>query len=207
MIDERADLCFRLVAAVGEAANQLLVQVGVERRRHLAVRRRVGVLGEDVRGGLVVADVQRVGKRADLVERAAQEQLVAGHAGQVERRRRHQEDLVAGAGEIELLLAAVFEVGDDRLAASVLKSRIASRTSWTLPHSAAVPVGRITTLVTRLIDLGLAQRVDQRAHRRRSLEELADHAARLDLLQVAADAQHERGVAVDPRARRRPASP
>jgi hypothetical protein len=31
----------------------------------------------------------------------------------------------------------------------VLKSTIASRTSWTLPQSAAVPVGRRTTLLTR----------------------------------------------------------
>ena len=32
---------------------------------------------------------------------------------------------------------------------------IASRTSWTLPHSAAVPVGRMTTLVMRLSTLAL----------------------------------------------------
>ena len=97
MVDERLDLGLALVPAVGDAAHQLLVEIVVERLRHLAVRRRVGVLGERVRRGLVVADVQRVGIRADLVEHAAEEQLVAGHAGQVQRRGRHQEDLVAGA--------------------------------------------------------------------------------------------------------------
>ena len=108
VVDQRAHFGFALVPAVGEPAHQLLVEIGVERLGHLAMGRRVGVLGEGVRRGLVVADVQRVGIRADLVERAAQEQLVARHAGQIERRRRHEEDLVAGGREVELLLAAVF---------------------------------------------------------------------------------------------------
>ena len=37
----------------------------------------------------------------------------------------------------------------------VLKSMMASRTSWTLPHSAAVDVGRMMTLVTRRSALAL----------------------------------------------------
>src|SRR4029079_998800 len=55
------------------------------------------------------------GIRTNLVERATQKQLVARHAGEIERRGRHQKHFVARTGEIELLLAAVLEVADDRL--------------------------------------------------------------------------------------------
>ena len=66
--------------ALGEPGDQLLVEIGVERLGHLAMRGRERALGERVRRRLVVADVERVGERADLVERAAQEDLVARHA-------------------------------------------------------------------------------------------------------------------------------
>ena len=58
----------------------------------------------------------RSGYDADLVEGAAQEQFVGGHAGQVERARRHQEDLVGRAREVVVAIAAVLEVRVDRLA-------------------------------------------------------------------------------------------
>ena len=118
VIDEGANFLFGLVAAAGNAPNQLFVQVGVERLRHLTMGGGEGVLREGVGRRLVLADVQRIGERADLVERAPQKELVVRHAGQVERRGRHQEHFVAGAGEVELLFAAVLQVPDDRLARS-----------------------------------------------------------------------------------------
>ena len=187
-----------LVPAVGEAAHELLVQVGVERHGHLPVRGGVGVFGVDVRRRLVVADVERVGKRPDLVERAAQEQLVARQTGQVERRGRHEEDLVARAREEVFLLAAELEIRDDWLARALeVEDRVAHlldlaperRRAGRPDHDARHPA----------VDLGLAQRVDERADSRLRLEELADDPTRLDLLQIAADPQHERRVALDPR--------
>ena len=74
---------------------------------------------------------------------------------------------------------------------------MASRTSWTLPQSAAAPVGLRITLVTRLSVLALRSISTSAADGRRRLEELAEDAARLHLLEVAADAQHERRVAAD----------
>ena len=53
------------------------------------------------------------------------------------------------------------------------------------------------TLEIAAIDLCLPQRLDERSHRRRGLEELPDHAAGLRLLEVAADPQHQRRVARD----------
>ncbi len=100
-------------------AIELFVEIGIERLGHLAVRRRERVLGEGVRRRLVVADVERIRERAELVERAAQEELVVRHAGEVERRRRHEEDLVAGARQVVRLVAAVLEEGDDRLLRSL----------------------------------------------------------------------------------------
>ncbi len=44
----------------GDRAHQLVVPVAVERPRHLAMRGREALLGEGVRRGLVVADVQQV---------------------------------------------------------------------------------------------------------------------------------------------------
>jgi hypothetical protein len=41
-------------------------------------------LGERVRGGLVIADVQQIGPHAELVERSTEEQFVRRQAGQVE---------------------------------------------------------------------------------------------------------------------------
>ena len=80
------------------------------------MRRREGPLGEDVGCGLVLADVQEIRVGADLVQGSAQEQLVPGDAGQIERTGRHEEDLIARRREVVLLVAAVLEVGDDRLA-------------------------------------------------------------------------------------------
>ena len=190
------DLRLGLVAAVREAAHELLVQVRVERHRHLAVRRRVGVLGVDVRRRLVVADVERVRIGADLVERAAQEQLVARQPRQVERRGRHEEDLVARAGEEEFLLAAELHVGDDRLPR-------AFEVQDGVPNLLHLPPQRRRTRRSNHdtgdpgIDLRLSQRVDERPDRRLSLEELPDDARRIHLLEVAVDAQHEGRVPLD----------
>ena len=60
--------------------------------------------------------MQHVGIGPDLVEQAPEEELVGRDPCEVERAGRHQEDAVGGRGEVVLLLAAVLEVRDDRLA-------------------------------------------------------------------------------------------
>ena len=92
------------------------VHIEVERFGHLAVRRREGLLRVLIRRGLVLAGMQHVGIGPDLVEQAAEEELVGRDSGEVERAGWHQEDAVGGRGEVVLLLAAVLEVRDDRLA-------------------------------------------------------------------------------------------
>ena len=66
VIDQLAHFGVRLVPALRDPAYQLLVEVAVERLRHLAMRRRERALGEGVRRGLVVADVDGVGQRPIL---------------------------------------------------------------------------------------------------------------------------------------------
>ena len=112
----RADVGFVLLAAVGDAPDDLIVQIAVHRLVHLLVRGGVALLRERVDRGLVLADAVQVRIDADLVERAAQKQLVGGDADQIERRRRHQEHFVGGGGEVVLAVAAVLEIGVDRLA-------------------------------------------------------------------------------------------
>ena len=80
-----------------------------------------------------------------------------------------------------------------------MKSRIASRTSWTLPHNAAVPVGRMTTLVMRSSTFALRSASTRERTVGWRFEELADDAAGLHLLEVAAHPQDERRIALDPR--------
>ena len=81
----------------------------------------------------------------------------------------------------------------------VLKSRIASRTSCDLPPQRRRAGRPDHDAGDAVVDLRLAQRVDQRADGGRRFEELADDAARLHLLEVAADPQDERRVALDAR--------
>ena len=154
------------------------------------------VLGERVRRRLVVADVERVRERADLVERAAQEELVVRHAGEIERRGRHQEDLVARARQIVGLIAAVLEEGDDRLLRRLeLDDRVAHFLHLAPEGGGA---GRPDDDARDAsIDARLAQRVDERTHRWRRLDELAEHPARLGLLEVAADVEQQRRVGRD----------
>ena len=116
LVEQRPDLGILLLPAVGDAADNLLVQVPVERFVHFPVRRGKALLREHVRRGLVVADVVQIRIRADLVQRAAEEQLVRSDAGQIERARRHEEDLVCGTGEIVVAVGAVLEIRIDRLA-------------------------------------------------------------------------------------------
>ena len=85
----------------------------------------------------------------------------------------------------------------------VRKSTIASRTSCTLPHSAAVPVGRMMTPVTRLSTLALRSASVTERTVGGGFEELAEDAARLPLLEVTADLEHEGRVGPH----RRPAAP
>ena len=196
MIDQSPHLGRRAMAAVGQPGDELLVEVGVERLRHLSMRRRERMLGERVRRRLVVADVQRIRHHAHFIEGPAQEELVARNAGEIERRRRHQEDLVAGAGQVVVLIAAELEVGDDRLLRLLELDDRLPHFLHLAPQGGAV--GRTDDDARHPpIDTRLAQRVDDRAHRWRSFEELTEHTARLDLLQIAADAEQQRGVGRD----------
>ena len=68
---ERPHVLDALLAALGDAADELLVHVAIERVAHLAMGGSEGAFGQLVRRGLVVADVLEVGVRADLVERPA----------------------------------------------------------------------------------------------------------------------------------------
>jgi hypothetical protein len=151
------------------------------------------VFGERVARRLVLADVQRVGERADLVERAAQEQLVTRHAGEVERGRRHEEHLVARGREVELLLAAVLQVGDDRFAgAAEIDHRVADLLD--LPPQRRRARGLQDDARDALVGFGLAQHLHDAADRRGGLEQRPEHAAGIRLVQIAADAEHQRRV-------------
>ena len=74
------------------------------------------LLGKSIGVGLVVANVMQVRVDASLVEGPAQEDLVGSHAGQLERTRRHEEHLVGRARQVVVAVAAVLQVGVDRLA-------------------------------------------------------------------------------------------
>ena len=196
VIDELPHLGDGLLPPLRDAAHELAVEIAVERLRHLAVRRREGVLGEGVRRRLVVADVDRVRQRADLVEGAAQEQLVVRHAGEVERRRRHQEDLVAGAGEVVLLVAAGLEEGDDRLLGLLEGDDGVTHLLDLAPERGVARRPQHDAGDPR-VDGRLAQRVDDGADRRRRFEQLIEHAGGLVLEQVAVDLEHQRRVRRD----------
>ena len=116
IVDEGTNLRRRLLPGRRDGIDELLERVAVERLGHLAMRGGVARLGEEVDRGLVVADVQQVGERADLVERAAEEDLVAGEAVQGQRTCREQEHAFAGGRDVVLAVAAVGHVGDGGLA-------------------------------------------------------------------------------------------
>ena len=192
VVDELAHFRRRAVAALGETGDQLFVEIGVERLGHLAMGGRERVLGEGVRRRLVVADMERIREGAELVEGAAKEKLVARHAGEVERRRRHEEDLVAGARQVVGLVAAVLEERDNRLLRPLEvddgiahflhlapERRVAGRTD---DDARDAPV-----------DARLAQRIDDGSHGRRRFEEHTE-APRFGLLETAAHLEHQRRV-------------
>ena len=116
------------------------------------------------------------------------------HAGEIERRSWDEENLVASGREVELLLSAVFEKSDDWLPrAAEVRDRVTDllnlaperrRAHRTNDHAGDA-----------CVDLGLAQRLDERTNRRRRFEELTDDAAGFHFLEVAANPQHERRIA------------
>ena len=190
-VDQRPDRLGRLLAGHRDRLHQLIEGVVVQRRRHLAVRRREGLLGEGVDRRLVVADVDEVGRRADLVEGPAQEHLVGGEALDVEHARRQEHHLLARRGEEVLLLAAVLEVGNRLLAglaevedgvADFLAAGPERRAADRLHHQALHPP----------VGLGAADRVDQRPHRRRALDEAIEQPGPFHLAQVAVQTEDQR---------------
>ncbi len=117
LVDQRAHLRLALAAGLGDRVDELIVLTAIERLAHLLVRGREVLFEVGVDGGLVVADVQEIRIGADPVEGAAQEHFVTGDAGQIERGRRQQVDLVGHRGEEVFAIAAVLEPRIDVLAA------------------------------------------------------------------------------------------
>ena len=162
------------------------------------MRRREAFLGEGVAVGLVIADVVEIRIRADLVERAAQEQLVGRHAAQIERARRQQKDLVGRGGQVVLAIAAVLEIGVQRFTGLLeFEQGVAN-----LLHLA--PVGRVEAgrlqqhRANAHVCLRLAQAVDDGADGGRSAAaQEADDVGGFDLGEIAAEPQHEERVARD----------
>ena len=115
-VQRRAHRVRRPATPLGDRPHQFIVGVAIERDVHLTMRGRHAPLGERVRVGLVVADVQQVGRDAQLVERAAEEQLVGGRAGHVELSTGHQQHARRRAGQVVVTNAAAFEIGHHRLA-------------------------------------------------------------------------------------------
>ena len=194
VVDERAHLVSRLVPRLGEPLHELFVEIAIQGFGHFTVRGREGPLRVGVAGRLVVADVQHLRIRADLVQRAAKEQFVRRHAGQVERRGRHQEDLVAGAREIELLLGPLLEVRHDRLAG---RAEVDDRVADLLHlgpqrRRAARPDDDRRHTV---IDLGLSQGLGHGANGRRRLQQLTDDPAGFRLLEVPRHFHQQHGIA------------
>ena len=195
VVEQRPHFAFVLLAAVSDAAHELFVEIARQRLVHLFVCAGVALLGERVDGGLVLADVVQIGIRADLVERAAQEQLVGGDAGQVERTRRHQEHLVGRRRQVVLAVAAVLEIRVDRLAGLLeVDHRVADFLD--LGPERRGETGRLEQHGAHArVHFRLPQVVDDRAYRRRfHAADVADDVIRRDLREIAADAQHERRV-------------
>ncbi len=194
IVDERADLLVVLLPAVRDAAHDLLVQIAVERLVHLAMRRRVAFLRERVDRCLVGADVVQIGRRADLVERAAQKELVRGHAHQIQRAGRHEKHLVGGRCEVVLAIAAVFEIGEDRLSRlPEVDHRLANLLHFA-PERRCEPGRFQQHRADARVDLRLAKVVDDAPHRRPfPPAQVSDHVGRFHLAQIAPDVQDQRG--------------
>ncbi len=115
-VDEAAHLPFAHLASLRDPGDKLLIEVAVQRLRHLSVLGREGVLGVEVRGGLELARMQHVRMGPDQVERVAEEQLVARDPHEIQWARRGEIDAVCRRGHVVLLASAVFEIRDNRLA-------------------------------------------------------------------------------------------
>jgi hypothetical protein len=199
-VDQPADLALVLLPSVGDIADDLFVQIAVQRLVHLLVRGREAFLGERVRRGLVVADVMEVGDRAELVEGAAQEELVCRHALQIERRRRHEEYFVRRRREVILAVAAELEIGVHRLPRFLeLDDGVANLLHFSPERR--IESGRLEQhAADARVDFRFSQVVDNGAHRGGSdAAEVADDVGGGDLREIAADAQHERCAGGDGR--------
>jgi hypothetical protein len=141
-----------------------------------------------------------IGIRADLVQCAAQKELVRRDALQIKRARRHQKDLVRRGGKVVLAVAAVFEVGVHGFARSLeVDDRVADFLH--LPPERRVEPGRSEeNRAHARVDAGLPQVFDDRADRRRpDAAQISEHVRRHHLGNVAADAQLQHRVRGDAR--------
>ena len=133
--------------------------------------------------------------RADLVQRAAQEQLVRGDTVQIERARRHQKDLVGRGREVVLAIAAVFEIRVDRFTRlPEVEHRVADFLDLA-PERRLEAGGPQQHRAHARIDFRFAQVVDEAADGRRTLSaQIADHVVRRHFGEIAAHAEHEQRV-------------
>ena len=191
LVNQRAHLVLGLLARVGNAAHQLFVLAAIERVSHLAMGGRERLLHVGVDGALVVADVEEVGERADPVEGAAQEQLVAGNAGQVEGRRRQQVDPIGGRREVVLAVTAVLEPRMHVLAAGAEVVEGIAHFLDLGPERRAEAAGPEQDAGDAGIGLGLANQFHVATHGQLAR---AEHDVGQHFGQVAARTQHERGA-------------
>ena len=194
LIQDRADVGLALLPALRDPAHQLVVHVAIERLGHLTMLRRESLLGELIRRRLVLADVEEVGIGPDLVERAAQEDLVRGHAGQIQRAARQQEDSIGRAGQVVLAVAAVLEKGDDPLPGL---PEVEDGVTQLLHLAPVRQLQRRRHQQDRLdarVAFGLVQVVHEAAHGIDiPAEHLTEDIVGDDLLELAAGSQHQRG--------------
>ncbi len=194
-VEQAPHLRFVLAAAVRDAADDLIVEILVQRLVHLLVRGGVALLRERVDRRLVVADAVEIGNRADLVERAAQKQLVGRDAGQIERRRGHQEHFVGRRREVVLAIAAVLEIRINRLARFLeVDHRVANLLH--LAPERRLEAGRLQQHAANArIGLRFPEVVHDPADGRRPrAAQVADDVGRRQFREIAADAEHQRRV-------------
>ena len=140
--------------------------------------------------------MEHVGDDADLVQRAAKEKLVGGQPHQIELAGRHHDHAIGSRGKVVVLHAARLEIGRHGFAG---RAKVHDRLANLLHlRPQAARRGRTNDQPGHArVHLGLVNRVNRRAQRRRLPQELAEDVRRLDLAEWRANVQVQRGVRAD----------
>ena len=200
LVHQTTHLGLAQIPALGDALDDLLVEVVVKRFGHLPMRRCHRRLGVEVGRCLEVARVEHVGIGTDLVERAPDEHLVACHPDQIQRAYRHQEHLVGGRRQVVLLCSAVLEERHNRLARRLVVEHRVPDLLRLAPQQLR-PGRQQDDPADAFVDGRLSQAVDHRLHRRPVPHERGEQRVRLPFGQSPRHMQHEHRVG---RHRRRP---